>query len=315
MTAHKRRGITLIELLVVIFIIGLLIALLLPAVQAARESGRRVTCQSHLKQLGAAMLNHESAERRLPSGGWGFAWVGDPDRGTDQSQPGGWTYNLLPYIEQENIAQIGKSKPFSQKKDDLTAVVQIPVAIFNCPSRRSLELSEFSPFPPPVNFNVVPAVAQTDYAVNAGDYDVGGGPGPSSLAQGDDPNYPWHDTSKADGVCYLRSMVTLAEIRDGLSHTYLVGEKYFNRAFDAGDDQSMYSGYDYDGYRWTKPNSPPLRDGKVSAPDRFGSAHATACHFVFCDGSVRPIRYEINPAVHQRLGNRADGLAIDNSQF
>lgn len=315
MVARSRRAVTLMEVLVVISIIGMLMALLLPAVQASREAGRRNICQSHLKQLGLAMLNHESAHGRFPSGGWGFAWVGDPDRGTGKSQPGGWVYGLLPYLERNDLAQIGRGKPFAQKKNDLTLVIQIPVSLFNCPTRRSLELSELAPNPPPVNFNFVGAVAQTDYAVNAGDYAPDGGPGPPSLADGDNPSYPWKDNSKADGICYLRSEVLPAEIRDGLSHTYLIGEKYVNYGFDPGDDQSMYSGYDYDTFRWAKPNRPPLMDDAATAPDRFGSAHPAGCNLVFCDGSVHTISYEIDPEIHRRLSNRRDRLIIDDSKW
>lgn len=174
----------------------------------------------------------------------------------------------------------------------------------------------FSSSPPPVNFNIVGQVAQTDYAVNAGDYDIGGGPGPKSLADGDDPNYEWKNTSKANGVCYLRSEVSLAHVKDGLGHTYLIGEKYKMRAgFDPGDDETMYAGYDYDAFRWTKPGMRPLYDGRVAVPDTFGSAHPTGCNFVFCDGSVRLIRYEINATLQRRLGNRAEGRAIDDADL
>src|SRR5262245_45392133 len=82
------RGFTLVELLVVIAIIGILVALLLPAIQASRESARRMQCIDHLKNLTLAMVNHEATSGRLPSSGWSGHWTGDPDRGTGAEQPG-----------------------------------------------------------------------------------------------------------------------------------------------------------------------------------------------------------------------------------
>ena len=87
---RAKRAFTLVELLVVITIIGILIALLLPAVQAAREAARRTQCSNNLKQLALSSLNLEQTQRHFPTGGWGFLDTGDPNRGTGRNQPGGW---------------------------------------------------------------------------------------------------------------------------------------------------------------------------------------------------------------------------------
>ena len=116
-----RPAFTLVGLLVVITIIGILISLLLPAVQAAREAARRLQCASNLKQIGLATSSFESSCGHLPPDGWGIIWLGDPDHGRDWKQPGGWIYNLLPFVEQQGLhdmqsGQTGSPGPLPRLK-------------------------------------------------------------------------------------------------------------------------------------------------------------------------------------------------------
>ncbi len=135
-----RRAFTLVELLVVIAIIGILVALLLPAIQAARESARRSQCTSQLKQLALGGMNCENVTRHYPTGGWGYNWVGDADRGYGQNQPGGWIYNILPFIEEtvrHDLPRDGKPNELTDPQLEGARPMLIdPITIINCPSRR-----------------------------------------------------------------------------------------------------------------------------------------------------------------------------------
>ena len=112
---RRFTGFSLLELLVVIAIIGLLIQMLLPAVQSAREAARNLNCKNNLRQLAMAALNHESTHGHFPSGGWGRLWTGDPDRGIGAKQPGSWCYQLLPYVEQQDLYNWGAGEPWKKK--------------------------------------------------------------------------------------------------------------------------------------------------------------------------------------------------------
>lgn len=310
--ARRRAGFTLIEVLVVIAIVGVLVALLLPAVQAARESGRLAACQNNARQIGMALHQHEAAYRRFPSGGWGFLWVGDPDRGTDIRQPGGWIYSVLPYVERTELAGLGKGMAPADKRAALARLSQQGVPLFNCPTRRGSELSPFDQRFPAINADLVADVAKTDYAINGGDLLVRSGFGPPDLATADNRSYAWPDFSKATGICHVRSQIRLAHVRDGQSNTYMVGEKYMSTLpGDPGDDQSMYVGYDQDQTRWTELQYPLTRDSAAAMPERFGSAHPGGVVFVMCDGSVRIVNFSIDGEIHRRLGNRNDGLPVE----
>ena len=138
------------------------------------------------------------------------------------------------------------------------------------------------------------------------------------MQQGDSGSYPWVDTTLATGIAYQRSQVTPAMVTDGMSCTYMLGEKYVSvpgyfTCSDSGYDQSAYSGVDLDINRWVL--DPPLADAAPVEERCFGSAHLGGCHMAFCDGSVHFIGYQIDAETHRRLGNRCDGLPVSGNQF
>lgn len=320
--ARRSRGaLTLPELVVVIAIIGILVAITVPAVQQARETARMAQCRNNLRQLGLAMHIHEAAHTRFPSNGWGYLWIGDPDRGTDRHQPGGWIYNILPFVGQPTLRQVGAGLRKPEKSAALKDLMEVALPVVKCPSRPGGSLSPAGPLFNPFNANRATALAKTDYAVNEGDYPSGTGTGPQTLEMGDDPGYAWTETKRVTGIFYQRSETRISEIRDGASNTFMLGEKYVNRSEysgtgDPGYDQSLYSGVDLDLSRWTI--DPPAQDADelgLEPARRFGSAHVGGCHLVLCDGSVRLISYMINRDVHRQLGNRHDGRPAGVATF
>jgi len=275
----RRGGFTLVELLVVIAIIGILIALLLPAVQAAREAGRLTECKNNLKQIGLAFQNHLGTYKHFPTGGWGWRWTGDPDRGVGKTQPGGWAYNILPFMGEIPLHEMGKGNS-PQKAQYLGNQTATFVKGFGCPSRRS----EATTYPMSVtnglNFVVPPKVARMDYAACAGGMagkqavpngvelpDPPQGPGPTANTQSEIDLYltgqmPYGanlcevpgDPHFCTGVVYSRSMVRLKQVSDGLSKTYAVGEKFlmvdkYGTGDDGADNEWMFVGFDNDGNR------------------------------------------------------------------
>jgi prepilin-type N-terminal cleavage/methylation domain-containing protein len=279
---RARRAFTLVELLLVFAIISVLMALLFPAVQAARESARTAQCKNNLKQLALAALNHHDGQGHFPTGGWGWFWLGDPDRGFGKNQPGGWMYNLLPYCEQGALYErAADGDPQTLTRDQRVGaarVVEAPLVILNCPSRR-----ENKPYPLTNHeggalgfFNsLTPAMAgRSDYAINSGHvynewHNATLGQGPASYADAaawtanrswgsDQPKFlmtPDGDESMS-GVSFERSMVSIQHVTDGLANTYLVAERYiplahYETGLNRGDNETWCTGFNNDNYRRT----------------------------------------------------------------
>jgi prepilin-type N-terminal cleavage/methylation domain-containing protein len=300
MPRRTRTAFTLVELLVVIAIIGVLVALLLPAVQAAREAARRSQCSNQVRQVALAWQLHHDAHKFFPSAGWGYKWIGDPNLGFGEKQPGSWAYSCLPFMEATALHQKGKGASGTVKRDLLTELAQTPHAGFYCPSRRpaAAYTNADAGLGPSINYNFgnPPTLARSDYAANLGPITKpvtfgdpplapgtgaytqwAAGPSPTEAEQGKNFATDYIDTFKyCQGVAYQRSEINLKHITDGASNTYMVGEKFVNPDYydggrtsdfkekDIGDDQGAWVSDDFDMNRNTGPvNS---KSGLSSAP-------------------------------------------------
>jgi prepilin-type processing-associated H-X9-DG protein len=266
---------------------------------------------------------HVDAYGYYPSGGWGAAWVGVPGRGAGIEQPGGWGYNVLPFIEEGDLHQLGAGPNVAYRRQASRQRLMTVIPLFYCPTRREVKLypAVESHSRQPRETEPVAMVARNDYAANSGDRFAEFGGGPSSLVAGDDPNFRWPDFASLTGLVHVRSQVEVREVADGTSKTYFVGEKYLNPDHYAtgrapGDNESVYSGAGQDMNRWTSIDLVPMRDRPgLSASKSFGSAHPSGLNMMFCDGSVRHLRFNLDADTHRRLGNRHDSEVTDLSNL
>ena len=295
----RTGGFTLIELLVVIAIIGVLIALLLPAVQKVREAANRIKCANNLKQLALACLNYDNTCGVLPP-----ATIGPPSGSADYAT---WAVLILPYIEQENLYRMW-ALPRTYAQQD-PAVVRSPVGLFFCPTRGAARVSSLGD--------------ESQYGL-AADY-----LGCAGYGTGSDTSDPAHRGVIIDASSVIvngdwvsaQGRVSVANIPDGTSNTFMLGEKHitrdaFFRVLDYGDG-SVYD--HYWGRYSTRVAGPvnPLRgpfDNCGGDPSQcfrgFGSWHASLCQFAFVDGHVQGVSIGIDPNVLYLLAVRDDGMPI-----
>jgi prepilin-type N-terminal cleavage/methylation domain-containing protein/prepilin-type processing-associated H-X9-DG protein len=295
---RTRWAFTLVELLVVIAIIGILIALLLPAVQRVRESANRVSCSNNLKQIGLAFHDHYFTYRCFPTAGSG-PWTsrskdasGSPR--TVNNQNWGWGYQILPFLEQNNL--------WSSHDDN--EVLRTPIPLYFCPSRR----------PPTVVTSHWGVRAMMDYAGSAG---TDGAPPQSGNGT--------NGVLVRNGNAWLPIRLNDDSISDGASNTLVIAEKNINLAqlsvdpsAQWNDDEGYTAGYDQDTICWAlkapTPDSNRLAD--YSNQDGvFGGSHPNTFNAVFADGSVHALAYSISFTTVQRLCIRNDGQVIDWSEL
>jgi prepilin-type N-terminal cleavage/methylation domain-containing protein len=246
------RAFTLVELLVVIAVIGLLVALLLPAVQAAREAARRTQCISNLRQLALAALAHEQALGFFPSGGWHSRYSGDPDRGFGREQPGNWTFSILPFLEEQALYELPRDgQPelvTATQREGARQLSESVVPIMYCPTRRPAEVSGiYEPRASYHNSELLLLGGKCDYAANAGEWSDGRGfrssdgfhdcvdrvgrflyhvPGCHNHTIVRWRGSPFaKEIREFNGVTFSGSEVGIQHVTDGTSKTYLIGEK------------------------------------------------------------------------------------------
>jgi prepilin-type N-terminal cleavage/methylation domain-containing protein len=343
MSNVKRRiAFTLVELLVVIAIIGILIALLLPAVQAAREAARRTQCNNHLKQLCLAFHTHHDVHKFFPSAGWSgdhhvtYQYTGSSGPAAEWTDPcgppeiaprqnGGWGFQILPYMEQ---GPLFKGAGGTTPEEKITVAYQGVIPTHFCPSRRAPETYDAVPSQDVYKSDSPHQVGSlesgmTDYAGCCNTSGNGHWSGlqalPNVNSTADIEALGFSNKGfQGDGAVLRTNFYSTTTVnkktqgfqalRDGSSNTLLISEKRANLADTTADwnDNGYYCGFNQD--TMERADLPPLPDFQGNVEKRFGSSHPSGLNVGLCDGSVRFAPYTVDQIVWARICHREDGV-------
>ena len=344
------RAFTLVELLVVIAIIGILVALLLPAIQAAREAARRTSCVNKMHQMGVALMNYHDTSKRFPPG-----LSDEPNTESTTPDPTkfaelGFVPYILPYMEESNLAGQIKMKCHWDQEPNKTILNNNSVLSFHCPSQedvqttfwaspgsnasesRSTLLLHYNAVmgarPSACNNGSNPPTAGLPYPDST--YTVYRSPANSSPANhacGDNSFTSGYGLSASNGIIYPASKTRIKDVSDGTSHTFIVGEL----SWTAGPQRIWAVGggsaTNLDTYMYTAKNiywplntacrastvgELPINCPYANNDMSFGSNHPGGCHFAMCDGSVQFIRQEIELATLKALASRKSNEVFES---
>jgi prepilin-type N-terminal cleavage/methylation domain-containing protein/prepilin-type processing-associated H-X9-DG protein len=299
-----RRAFTLVELLVVIAIIGSLVALLLPAIQAAREAARRNSCASNLKQIGLAVQHHHDAKGVYPMGRDRFDQFGVS-----------WAFQILPYLEQTSVYQTFV-KTQRVDSDANSHAMRTPIEVYACPSRRSpaADRDFDNNDAPPV---VRAAATLGDYAACAG-VDYMNGTVASTTAKDNGLKADGRPEPEESGIMFSFSKTKERYVTDGLSNTLVVGDKHKPQNPEVNNPEML--DYEQGDNAILAGDSPRTifagtGQGMAAGPDdpsnvKFGSEHNGVTQFVFLDGHVQSLKTSLDAKVLNMLGCFGDDGTI-----
>lgn len=297
-----RRGFTLIELLVVIAIIAVLVSLLLPAVQQAREAARRTQCKNNLKQIGLALHNYHDVHGRFPSG-----WIA-VDSGTNlpsahEGTSGvGWATMILPFIDQANVYnQFNASLPLTDPAN--ATFLSAQMTIYKCPSD-----------PQPLTFdlgeegnptNILAKMPIANYIGSFGPEELDGCEEPAGT-----PPVLADGQCKGSGIFYHNSRVSIRDVTDGTTNTYMVGER------KTKETDGWYTSWPgmiaeaEEAFQRVCGSADHTPNHPATHFDDFSSNHTGGTQFLQADGSVRFLSENINTGTYQGLATIQGGEVL-----